>query len=513
MLVPVENTKNPVFDAIAQIDVLLKEPSPRSGAQMMSLEQRALRSGLDVADSVVVEHLVRAHGDEQFVEEAIASARAKSPVPLRHKGIEITTILLLGGTRVTLATPYLREDLSGRRGRRRTKRRQSGSGCYPVLEALGIRDRVSPATRSEIALFTVQSASYQEAARMLERRGMSVDRSTIARVAVATAHESVSLREAALTAALEQPIPEDGPLSGTRVRVSLDGGRVRTRVVRRGRRTAKGRRSFRTPWREPRLLVIDILDEEGKSDRLRLPLYDVAIAEADAVWALVIGYLRMLGAAAAEQVVFIADAAPWIWQRVEWLSERAGIARERIVEVIDFYHGCDHLSKTIELCKNLSAPERKKLYRRLRRHLRYDADGVEQVIEQMMTRAVTRRGKAIKKGLAYFREHAERMRYSRCDEMKVPVGSGQVESAIRRVINLRFKAPGSFWDEERVDGLMHLRAAFKSGRWDEILEGVLSTKFTNPNFDITEKNSRRTPAKSMGSPRAYTVSLEAKKAA
>jgi hypothetical protein len=36
--------------------------------------------------------------------------------------------------------------------------------------------------------------------------------------------------------------------------------------------------------------------------------------------------------------------------------------------------------------------------------------------------------------------------------MKLPVGSGQVESAVRRVVNLRFKAPGSFWKEATVNG-------------------------------------------------------------
>jgi hypothetical protein len=45
------------------------------------------------------------------------------------------------------------------------------------------------------------------------------------------------------------------------------------------------------------VLVIDVLDAQGQPDRLRLPLYDVLIDDAEAVWALLIGYLRLLGAA------------------------------------------------------------------------------------------------------------------------------------------------------------------------------------------------------------------------
>src|SRR3989442_7355736 len=171
-------------------------------------------------------------------------------------------------------TPYRREDGRARRGRRRRKRGRSGTGCYPVLEALGVADRVSPATRSEIALHVVQAASYLEAAQMLSRRGLPCDVSSLVRITTATAEASICLRDAALEAALRLPVPPDGPLAGKRVRVSLDGGRVRTRCKHRGRMTAKGRHGFSAPGREPRVLVLDILDDHGQPDRLRWPLYD-----------------------------------------------------------------------------------------------------------------------------------------------------------------------------------------------------------------------------------------------
>ena len=75
------------------------------------------------------------------------------------------------------------------------------------------------------------------------------------------------------------------------------------------------------------------------------------------------------------------------------------------------------------------------------------------------------------------------MRYVTLEACKLPIGSGQVESAVRRVVNLRFKAPGSFWTETTVSGLMHLRAAFKAGRWDEVMRGVLTGTFQAPSFE------------------------------
>lgn len=76
--------------------------------------------------------------------------------------------------------------------------------------------------------------------------------------------------------------------------------------------------------------------------------------------------------------------------------------------------------------------------------------------------------------IEYFEKHSQRMAYVPLDRRRLPVGSDPVESAIRRVINLRFKAPNIFSQEDNVAALMHLRAAFKCGRWHELMERVLS---------------------------------------
>ena len=50
--------------------------------------------------------------------------------------------------------------------------------------------------------------------------------------------------------------------------------------------------------------------------------------------------------------------------------------------------------------------------------------------------------------------------------MKLPIGSGGVESAIRRVVNLRLKGPCIFWLKENAEALLILRSYFKAGRWN-----------------------------------------------
>ena len=56
-------------------------------------------------------------------------------------------------------------------------------------------------------------------------------------------------------------------VAGRRVVVSTDGGRIRIRTTKRGPKTAKGRNRYRTDWREPKLLIIYVVDEKGQMDR------------------------------------------------------------------------------------------------------------------------------------------------------------------------------------------------------------------------------------------------------
>src|SRR2546425_4460243 len=445
MLTLLHHTTSVPQSQFPSLEALLAEPFPRTPEDLLQLERRLSTAAAQVADQIVLVQLTRAHEDEAFVRQAIAHVRAQSPVPLVHKGCRMTSVLLLGGTCLVLETPYLREDRRGCRGRRRRIRGPHGTGFYPVLEALGIGDHVSPATRSEVALHVVQAASYREAAAMLARRGLSCDVSSLVRISTATAEASTRLRDAALAAALSLPVAPNGPLAGKRVRVSLDGGRVRTRRRHRGRKTAKGRHGFSTPWREPRLLVIDILDVQGRPDRLRLPLYDVLLGDAEAVWALLIGYLRLLGAAYADVVEFIADGADWIWHRVERLRTLAEIPPSTLVEVLDFYHASQYLFETIATCRHMPKAQRRALYKRLRHALRHQTEGVEVVQEALRALAPTRRNKAITRALGYVETHAHRMRYVTLEARKLPIGSGQVERAVRRGVNPRVEGPPSYW--------------------------------------------------------------------
>jgi hypothetical protein len=66
----------------------------------------------------------------------------------------------------------------------------------------------------------------------------------------------------------------------------------------------------------------------------------------------------------------------------------------------------------------------------------------------------------------YFVRNRQRMAYQTVRALKLPIGSGAIESAIRRVVNLRLKGACIFWGKDNAEKILMLRAFYKAGRWN-----------------------------------------------
>ncbi|MBW1671733.1 MAG: hypothetical protein JRJ40_10115 [Deltaproteobacteria bacterium] len=251
---------------------------------------------------------------------------------------------------------------------------------------------------------------------------------------------------------------------GARVIIGIDGGRLRTRKQKRGRRLSTGHHGFHSRWREPKMFVIYTLDGKGRCCRDQLPIHDATLGNADAVFALLEKYMLEAGVVEAKEIVFVADGAHWIWDRIEILAHNLCIDRRKITQVVDFYHACEHISAALEAIPGMSDSKRKRLYRDLRSFL--SQGQIQKVIQQIRCRMPYKNSLPdVEKELRYFERYQDHMRYRYFRRQKVPIGSGAIESAIRRVINLRLKAPGTFWKEDTAEVFLYLRSQLVSGKW------------------------------------------------
>ncbi len=225
--------------------------------------------------------------------------------------------------------------------------------------------------------------------------------------------------------------------------LSVDGGRLRIRTTKRGPKTAKGRNRDRTDWREPKLLIIYVGNEQGQMDRDVLSVIDATLDGPDAIFKLMEFYLRELGITKVDQIVFVADGARGIWNRVGTMLRRLGVEPDRIEEVLDFYHAVEHLKGQV--------------------------DEVQAAIDEVCG---PRASQALKRERNDFQRNAgqKRMDYARIAALKLPIGSGAIESTIRRVVNLRLKGASIYWHKKSAEAVLLLRSYDKAGRWKHLEE-------------------------------------------
>jgi hypothetical protein len=264
-------------------------------------------------------------------------------------------------------------------------------------------------------------------------------------------------------------------LSGKRVVISIDGGRTRTKEykVPKGIVETKNRRkcSYETPWREPKMFVIQTLTESGEIDRKELPIYGTRFGEED-VMKLLSSFLVALQIKDAKGVQIVADGAPWIWNNVKTLLIQAGVNESKIVETLDYPHASEYLTKLIEkMPKRVSATEKKSLYTEFKTWL-WEGN-VLQVVEKCHT-IFKRPSQEIRRWINYLEKHAKKTQYAHFESVKWCCGSGIVESGIRRIINLRFKNASTFWYKDNVEKLFLLRSVCLAKRWDIFMQNFVN---------------------------------------
>ncbi|MBV8609231.1 MAG: hypothetical protein JO034_17465, partial [Singulisphaera sp.] len=166
---------------------------------------------------------------------------------------------------------------------------------------------------------------------------------------------------------------------------------------------------------------------------------------------------------------------------LDWVIAGAGVDPKRVERVLDFYHAAHHVSLALQAL-GLAEAERTTRYRTLRQQLR--AGRSREVVATLRKMA---QAQPFESGvwveIEFLEKHEPHLRYDWLWYRGRPLGSGAVESALRRVINLRLKGNGIYWREENAEAMLVLRAAALTGRWEETMERVQAVMATDRRRD------------------------------
>ena len=435
-------------------------------ASFAAVEREVHEQARRQADLYVAGLLAKA-GESPEMTQHVDRVRAAAEVPLRPPGKKKRPLVvrLLGGLAITVMTLYCSPRV--RTGKRRGR---EGSGLYPELAAYRISEGSSPNVQAEVGRLVAQ-LPIEQARAELTGRGLELDEKAVGRIAHELGAQMLATRTRDLMLFRRGELPPGSEFAGKRIAVGMDGGRVRVRTavetIRVGGKPK--RKKFRVEWREPKVVILFETDEKGRMVRGSRPVIDGTLQGPDALIELVAFHLHRLGAAKAKLVTFAADGAPWIWARLDWVIAQVKLDPARVVEVLDWCHGVHHLSLALGAL-GLAQDHRAEQYGRLRTLLKAGQSRV--VIEQLESLAASQPDDSpVWREISYLTRHSEagRLRYDCFRYRGVPLGSGAIESTIRRVINLRLKGTSIFWKEANAEAVFQLRAAVLSGRWEEIL--------------------------------------------
>jgi hypothetical protein len=337
------------------------------------------------------------------------------------------------------------------------------------LAALGISKGSTPALQSQVGRLTALLPSIELARGELRRQGPTLDEKAVHRMASQLGAEVLTTRTRDLQLWRDGQLPAGQEMADQHVVAQVDGGRVRirTQIETTKRKGVKHRRKIRVEWREPKLLIVYLSDGKGRMVKGTRPWIDGTLSGPDHLMELLAFHLHRLGAAQAKAVSFVSDGAPWIWNRWDWVVGRAGLDPKRVERILDCCHAAHHISLALQAL-GLPEAERTTMYGKLRQQLR--AGQSREVVARLRKMAEGQPAdSSVWTEIEYLNKHEAHLRYDWFGYRGRPRGSGAVESAIRRVINLRLKGNGIYWKPENAEAMLVLRAAALTGRWEETM--------------------------------------------
>ena len=287
--------------------------------------------------------------------------------------------------------------------------------------------------------------SFAEAVQKVqEHYGVAVPQSALR---VSTQHHAQAMREAPQ---LADQLPEGGV---ARVIAEADGCFVPV-VEMVDREGEKDKRKLRkVDWREARLALAR---KEGASAKH----YQATMSGVAHAGAQLLDCVISVGAGQQTKIHCVGDGARWIVRQVaEQLGARASY-------LTDFYHVSDYLARAAEAIGGKA--EKKEWLKEQQQRMKENR--VSEVLAELrphLERAEVEETEApVRVCDRYIANRMEYLDYQGAIEAGLPIGSGEIESGHRCVIQARLKISGAWWKEENAEKMLRLRTVRANGEWE-----------------------------------------------
>lgn len=178
--------------------------------------------------------------------------------------------------------------------------------------------------------------------------------------------------------------------------------------------------------------------------------------------------------------ILASDGAQGQWSILEGIRSRMPeLARERTVELIDFFHVAEHLQDAADAIDGEGSAEAKVRRAAWCETLKVHDNGVEKVIQALRhQRRITTKERVrdeIDAVIGYMLNNRSRMAFRAAIKRNMPIATGPTEAAAKSLVGVRMKRSGARFSQHGGQTILTLLAAHKSGRFDDLFDVVADT--------------------------------------
>lgn len=163
----------------------------------------------------------------------------------------------------------------------------------------------------------------------------------------------------------------------------------------------------------------------------------------------------------------LGDGARWI---VNTFAEQFGAGKDsRATYTVDFHHVSDYLAAAAQVL----APQANKdwLHQQQEHLLENHVSDVLKTLEKGLEPAEQEEA-PVRSAHGYIRERRDHMDYAGARAAGLPIGSGEVESGHRHVLQNRLKIAGAWWLKSHAEIMLQLRTVRANRDWDQYWSGI-----------------------------------------
>lgn len=226
--------------------------------------------------------------------------------------------------------------------------------------------------------------------------------------------------------------------------------------------SADKRKWRKTGWKEARLSVAR---EKGSVTKIFL----ATLGSTERAGELLGRCAKRLGWADKTEIHCLGDGARWIYEQVE------RIFGTQSNYLIDFFHLSEYLAGASTTCCK-EAPK-KWLKERQEEMKGNKINKVLKILKSYVEPEVVKDENApVRKCLRYMENRPGQFNYRRAILEELPIGSGEIESGNRSVVQKRLKIPGAWWNTDTAEHMLALRCVRINGDWRKYWKCI------NPSF-------------------------------